>query len=688
MNMQAGEKSLDPEVNIEAHWRDELATPGGVGRLLPVVMRVTKDEAKRLFGGTLTGKSTYDILSRLGKIFDKSQAQLRYGLLPLLESVGELYRVWYDHADDACLSFMIAEGELEKLKKALKKNYPRVQIEALGPSVMQALSEFSVDASALAERPRSAAGGDRRVIVAVIDAGIGFLNARFRSGVDQTRFEAFWAMDVPPAEKNALLPVGKEYTKDEINRALEHARRFGLSDDEVYERLGVFSPGRRIGQPLVYARTHGTHVADIAAGYDFVSEPEIASERPLIGVQLPRQIVADTSGALMEPWLSAALNWVFAQARRLSDKPLPLVVNFSYGVTAGPVDGSHPVVESIDNLVAGYGGPCHVVVSAGNSYQSRAYAQLTAPEIDKEVELQWRVLPDDKTASFVRIELPETGQAEQHVEVSLDPPPQVADSFGPPACNHYIDWSREADGSPSARIYHQVLPRADGKKYREVITLAVAPTADEGPSPAAPAGVWTIGIRNLKLSPGSNIDCRVQRDDTLPFFKPAGRQSYFDDPHYQRFHPDTGRPIENDPESVSAKVRRSGTLNIYATGKGSVAVGGYRQSDGKAAIYSAAGAVVAAVSDVSPAHRGVLAAGTLSGSVAIQSGTSVAAPAVTRWLADYLATGQSLKKLPQAITAVEKKPLNRVTEKLYIAPQGGVRLAADEVPAHRRRVES
>ena len=108
---------------------------------------------------------------------------------------------------------------------------------------------------------------------------------------------------------------------------------------------------------------------------------------------------------------------------------------------------------------------------------------------------------------------------------------------------------------------------------------------------------------------------------------------------------------------------------------GVIAVGGYRNSDGKPAPYSAAGSAgqppvssystgqrpkrvqlkhrtknsggklvdwpdLAAVSEESPALDGVLAAGTYSGSTAILGGTSVAAPQVTRALADEIAHGR------------------------------------------------
>jgi hypothetical protein len=96
-------------------------------------------------------------------------------------------------------------------------------------------------------------------------------------------------------------------------------------------------------------------------------------------------------------------------------------------------------------------------------------------------------------------------------------------------------------------------------------------------------------------------------------------------------------------------VRRTATLNPIATGRHAV-VAGARAADGAVARYSASGrsagrgtgAVRApdatALVELGTAAPGRPTMGTTSGSVASASGTSLAAPALARWLLDGLAT--------------------------------------------------
>jgi hypothetical protein len=184
---------------------------------------------------------------------------------------------------------------------------------------------------------------------------------------------------------------------------------------------------------------------------------------------------------------------------------------------------------------------------------------------------------------------------------------------------------------------------------RAMILVALAPTATlSGARQVAPAGLWQVRVRKTRGG-ACNINAWIQRDDSVHGFRRRGRQSYFDDPEYVRFDP-TGRPVEVDqPRSY---VRRAGTLNAIATGRLTTVVGGYRGSDGAPAAYSAsgpkapgkarrAGPDALSVSERSITRRGVLAAGTRSASTVALNGTSVAAPQVTRWIAEQMAAGKT-----------------------------------------------
>ena len=85
-----------------------------------------------------------------------------------------------------------------------------------------------------------------------------------------------------------------------------------------------------------------------------------------------------------------------------------------------------------------------------------------------------------------------------------------------------------------------------------------------------------------------------------------------------------------------------------------VVMGGMLRKEMKPARYSAGGATshqaaplfdrewptAITVTDDSQVHRGVLAAGSRSGSQVLMNGTSVAAPQIARWMADELKDGK------------------------------------------------
>jgi len=96
-------------------------------------------------------------------------------------------------------------------------------------------------------------------------------------------------------------------------------------------------------------------------------------------------------------------------------------------------------------------------------------------------------------------------------------------------------------------------------------------------------------------------------------------------------------------------------------------VGGYRRADETSSRYSSLGASstspcprIATVSDDSTALHGVIAAGTRSGSSSAMNGTSVAAPQLTRWIADEFAADASISSpaLRMKLTVAAKPALN------------------------------
>ena len=88
---------------------------------------------------------------------------------------------------------------------------------------------------------------------------------------------------------------------------------------------------------------------------------------------------------------------------------MPVVINLSYGYFAGPHDGTSAFEEAIELLIVlstALGVTLSVVLPAGNSYLLRTHAQVSFEKIGQVVLLNWRVLPDCRTPSYLEIWLP------------------------------------------------------------------------------------------------------------------------------------------------------------------------------------------------------------------------------------------------------------------------------------------
>jgi hypothetical protein len=537
------------------------------------------------------------------------------------------------------------------------------------------------------------------VIIAIIDDGIGIANHRFRQTATTTRVKHFLDLSTAGARRaHAALDevLGWSWTEADINDLLA-----ANPDDEerVYRALGLIDTATDRREPLRAAVSHGTHTLDTAAGYDWrTGQGQLdGCGRPIIAVQVPTQAGEDRSDAWMPLSLKRGLDWILVKADELSvdineGNRLPLIVNCSFGSMAGPMDGWSDVERRITQFVRTYraDGPaelCTLVMSAGNSFNFRSAGRVKVQ--NGPVSLPWRILPDDKTPSFVQLWLPETEvevdpktKAEieaQQVRVALRPPGETeARAFS--KLNRAIDWT--VGGAVCARLYHQSWTRPEGKR-RQSITIAVRASDDDGapvPQPVVPAGLWHIDIEPVgQLNNPLEVDLHVHRDDVAMFARRKGRQSYFDDPAYQAPDMPGGLRPADAPEArpdTHPFVRAQGTLNAYGFGEGTVLVAGYRASDAEPASYSSAGADdmkrrakdrhgnpligpdLAAVTEESPMLPGILRTGTYSGSMARLNGTSVAAPLAARALADAIATGGSVEALKDraAQTLMEKRP--------------------------------
>jgi hypothetical protein len=519
-------------------------------------------------------------------------------------------------------------AEFATVKQAIKR------IE-LGPPV-----NTGVFADTPAPILHSGVGSAPTSIVAVIDDGLAFANERFRVN-GKTRFKYFWNQD----DTTSVNPPpgfgwGRELSEKNINDLLhDHTHSDLVDEDALY---------REAGQQLVARRIkHGTHVMDIAGGPD----PKDATYQPpyLIGVQLPRWVTAESSGMVLTPAVYEAINYIVNRADQIAaGTSFQIVVNISYGTIAGPHDGTGVFEAAIDQLIAGRSTPLRVVLPAGNHFLARCHAGFDLPAAtaaEKPVQkLHWRIQPDDKANSFVEIWLPKLAPdgTRPSVSVQLTNPMGKATGWVMPG-HQYPPLPPPYPPPPPP--YPQFLVQSfDPAGERPSIVLAVAATAAPTSSDyTAPSGTWIIEIRNEAAEVA--IDAWVQRGDTPFGFPLWGRQSRFDDENYKRFDL-AGYPWQEDNDG--SYIHRFGSLNALATGQYSIVVGGFRRNESTPSEYSGAGPVAtpgrtgpdaSAVADDSKVLSGVLAAGTRSRSTVDMLGTSIAAPQVTRLVAEWMAKG-------------------------------------------------
>jgi hypothetical protein len=519
---------------------------------------------------------------------------------------------------------------------------------------------------------RQRIGPDKRMtVIAVIDDGLPFAHRNFRdcSG-KRSRVEFCWLQSVAIDSKQDSVLFGREYTRDQIEHLIAC---YGGDEDMLYHHAGATADADEYGSLIDRHATHGAHVMDLAAGYAPERGEEPPEEIRIIAVQLPNAVTVDTSGFGKDMYLLAAFHYIFDRADIIAGatgydvENLRLVINFSYGYSAGRHDGELELEAAINELIElrrGKGCPTALVVPAGNTFLDRLHGKIGNSDFHDDVAaLAWRVQPNDRTPSYLElwfskgfdplgysVELWDpSGRRQVSLPVGAAPSSEGSD---PGSVLGVSNRSGSQVGQISSD-QHRYDPTADPEhntgRWRVLVVLA--PTEPENAGlPGAEAGTWAVVIRR---GPGAGlleqpIQCWIQRATDPEALRSGSRQSYFDDPKDMRYTPQ-GDLAEQD--SAGAFVQRFGSLNGLATGRDSMIVGGYRLGAGlgsglacvRPALYSSAGPLepgpadvpvhCSSMSDRSRALPGTIAAGVRSGSRSLLQGTSVAAPFVARQLA-------------------------------------------------------
>ncbi len=425
---------------------------------------------------------------------------------------------------------------------------------------------------------------------------------------------------------------------------------------------------RFFNRPLGFAAAHGTAVMDLAAGYDFEEEDEAgAGKRPIVAVELPPLATVETNGARLEFYVLQAVHRILFWADRYGDdinalEQVPLVINLSYGITAGPKNGRGFLESQLAELIEKRHAtmPTYLVLPSGNSYRDQLSATATVSRGDH-LDIDWRVPGDDQTPSYVEIRLDRLIDFDFTLTLP-DSEPKTIHHSDLSAGNVFVVEFKNTAGLYKAAIFLEEDP---GRSGEALITVALAPTATvEAPFHRTVPGGHQLRIDNTGAR-DLNVDIDVQRDDTPIGFPSFGRQGYLDDGKVDELDEVTKNyqapTLATAPGVTPSVVTRDRTMSAIATSSAIAippkpepkvaVVGGAFPSDNSSGgvagdrpptTYTASGAGLevkpglSAVSETGRVLQGILAAGPHTGSCAVISGTSVAAPQVTRLLVNYL----------------------------------------------------
>lgn len=526
----------------------------------------------------------------------------------------------------------------------------------------------------------------KAVVIGVIDDAMPFAHQRLSIKGKDARVASIW-MQGAAYQANPLggvgtdLPFGAELRGGRITDLLGRLGTAELPDEgSLYRETGAVDYRRGTIQSGGFFGNHGAAVVDLAAG--FAPDDADARNFPVMAVSLPPEITRDTLGTFSPIFVIMGVLHLVHRTRRLcrwieqekelaaNSVKLPLVVNLSYGVSAGPKDGTGLVEAVMDAIAAETEtgiGPITFVLPMGNQRLSRLHGVL---DTATDATLGWALQPDDPTPSFVEIWGPELQSKPANcMQVTLrndDAPRAERTSLK----KHGTYQTLHRNGAEVARAYLQYHATGPNGVGREVITLAVPPTRPEtAAGHSIRAGTWQIGV---ETEDRDKVDVYVQRDDAVRGFRGGGRQSKLVDDAYAT-RDARGAQRLHDPAGTETGVMRAGSANAFANGALQIRVGGGYgvpgpygvpgEGDSSAvdpelgpAPYSSLGLAsqdrpmegdTIAPTERSAGLRGIITMGAMSGSRQANAGTSMASPKVARDLAEALSKGE----LPRNSTA-------------------------------------
>lgn len=181
-------------------------------------------------------------------------------------------------------------------------------------------------------------------LLGIIDSGILYSHPDFRNADGTTRIVSIWDQSIqgnpPPGYK-----IGTEYTREQINEALEKPTR--------QEQLAIVPSEDYAG--------HGTHVAGIAGGNGRASNGEIIGVAPEAEFIIVKLGQPGREGFVRSTEIMVATKYVIDKARELGK---PVAINISVGMNEGSHDGKSLLELFLEEMSSYW--KTSIVVATGN----------------------------------------------------------------------------------------------------------------------------------------------------------------------------------------------------------------------------------------------------------------------------------------------------------------------------------
>jgi subtilisin family serine protease len=456
-------------------------------------------------------------------------------------------------------------------------------VQPLRPMLSATVSEIEAAPAALPVGTLAAGGAG--VVVGLVDSGLDFAHQNFVDQAGRTRVEAIWDQSAP-ATPASPFGFGRRFGRAEIQAA--------LTQPDPYAALGY---GPEIDTPTRRG-SHGTHVADIAAGGGGGSgQPGVAPAASIVFAEpATSDITWDGAGAVLTSFgdsgqLLEAIRFLFDEA---GDRPC--AINISLGTNGGPHDGSSLVERGIDSLLAQRPNRA-VVIAASNSFDHGIHAAGRVPTSGFD-DVRWQIPVDLVRQSELEIWYP----GGNRVTAEILRPDGTSLGSVPLGSNARLT---DDDGDTLLFLAHRGPDPINGDNTIGVFL-----------EESMPPGTWTIRLHAVEVgSGGIAYDAWIERNDPS--------QASFAEPH-----------------------DNSHTLGSISCGRLSIVVGSYdaHRAGAPLSFFSSAGPTRDGRQkpEVSaPGHEVFAAHSRTRTGVTRKSGTSMAAPAVTGVVALALAEARA-----------------------------------------------